>query len=531
MPNIIVELADVENSISRPVIVEVVRQLCAITGINPAIKIMYPGDQNESYNKGTTTGEVGSLEGRTKLPTTDQIAIEVNETTFNESMILSHANRTDNIPFFLDNKLHVLVRPVKAPTEVNLTINYRTASKSDAIQWKNRMETKFMTYGDINLHTASYHYQVPLWVMDVLAEVHTLREAVEPYSEDFASYLSTHMTSQATAVTALDGKGVALAIAETQIRIQGLYDFTVAPEKADRNEDTASWVTTFTYKFTYDKPISVNCKYPVMVHNQLMDERYIPKDNAPNLDNHRKAFSLSGNALHYFESTNEVYRFKDVDKVITIPPFDEFRPTSVVGSTKTVLTALINVDMDNRKDIFNVADMGDYDLDSDVLDFIKDSEWRYLTVPYKTMFHVSLYKNDQLLRSQGIKVNSDLSITSLTDLNPRDRHQIRLAIVDDIDSIDIEALKRMKKHPKALVKIILAMGTSMAQLKLIAQRVDLTHYLKDYLPNTGLPMDYINKHRYQHNTVQSHYIVIGQRSDSIDPMHTTIGNGYANSKR
>lgn len=528
MPNIVLEIPDVENSVSRPVVVEVIRQLTEIMGLDShKMRVLHPGDIEESYQQGSTLSESGSLEGRTSLPFGEQMSIQVTEDTFRDSMILTHARKTDNIPTFLDDKLQVLIRPVKSPVEITLNIEYRAESKSKAQAWKNRMETKLYTYGEINLHTATYQYMMPLWFMDILREIHTLRETVAPYGEDFSEYLAGHINSQATTITSLDGGAVNLTIAETQIRIQGLYDFVVAPEKAEKSDNGSVWTTTFTYKFMYDKPIGMNMLYPVIVHNQVIDSRYIRIDDAPNLDNHRKSFSLSGNALHYFERPNEIYLYKDVRKVVTVPVFDEYRPNVELHATSTLFTALMQVDQANPKVLFNINDIGDYEIDPDVLEFIKDSEWRWLTVPYKTMFNISLYVNSCLAESQRITCDQDLNVSSINDLDPRNIHQVRFSIVNDIDTIDHEALRRMKKYPKALVKIILAMGTSMGQLKLLSQRVDLTKYLKDYLPDTGYPINFIQKHRIQHNTVQSHFVVVEKRPENVDPMHTLIGNGYA----
>lgn len=528
MPNILVEIPDVENSISRPVAAAVSRQLSSLMGIDyENVRLMYAGDSEESYQKGSTLDSQNNLKNRTTLPFSNQMTIVVTEQTFREAMNLSFAKKTDNLPFFIDDALQVTLRPAKAPTEVNLDISYRFDSKAQAIAWRNRIETKLMTYGDMNLHTASYHYMVPLWIMDILMEIHSLRETVKPYGEDFANYLAGHITSQATVVAALDGKSQSVSIAETQIRIQGLYDFEIVPEKGDKADNGSAWIVNFSYKYTYDKPISVNALYPVMVHNQLIDDRYIVKDTAANLDNHRKSFSLSGNAMHYFERPNEIHLYKETYKPITVPVFDEFRPNVQYHATSTIYSVLLQVDESDLKTLYNAKDIGDYALDPDILEFILDSEWKWLTVPYKTLFNISLYKNSCIIDSNKITCDNQLNITSLEDLDPRVIHQVRFSIYTDIDTIDIEALKRMKKYPKALIKIILAMGTSMGQLKLIAQRVDLTKYLKDYLPDTGYPMSFINKNRFQHNTVQTHYVVTDKRSEYTDPKLVIPGIKHA----
>jgi len=57
MPNICEELPDTERSVFRPVVLEVVRQLCAITGIPSSINILFPEDIEENYQPGSTMQE------------------------------------------------------------------------------------------------------------------------------------------------------------------------------------------------------------------------------------------------------------------------------------------------------------------------------------------------------------------------------------------------------------------------------------------------------------------------------------------
>ncbi len=508
MPNILVEIPEVENAIARPVVTEIVRQLAQITGIDAKnLKILMPGDIEESYQKGSTLDKVNTLDNRTGLPFTNQLKVEVIEDTFRESMILSRAKGIDNIPFYLDNNLLAQARPVKNPVEVTLNIDYRAESKAQAIAWKNRLESKLMNYGDINLHTATYHYMVPPLIVSLIKHIHTLRENVAPYGETFQEYLAGYVNSQATVITSQDGKGTDLAIAETQIRVQGLYDFEVRPEKGQAQDGGSAWITSFSYKFTYDKPIQVNMTYPVMVHNQLIDPKFIPIDNAPNLDNHRKSFSLSGNVFHFFEATNEIHRFKNnIHKVVTIPKFDEFRPDVQVHDTGTLFTALLNVDPDQPKLLLNLKDIGDYQIDPDVLEYL-ESEWKWLTVPYKIPYHISLYKSTKLMEEKSITSDIDLNITTVNDMNLRHVHQLRFSIVTDIDSINLESLQRLKQYPKALVKTLLAMNVNMAQLKLISQRVDFTEIMKEHIKDGGYSWDYIHRNRIQYNTVNSSYVL------------------------
>jgi hypothetical protein len=238
MPNICEELPDTERSVFRPVVLEVVRQLCAITGIPSSINILFPEDIEENYQPGSTMQEQATEErDRTTTPFYDHLKIQVEENPFMENMMdLTTSRKANDIPIFIDHDLRASIRPVKSTKEVKLTIEYVAANRSAAVAWKNRMNERLMNYGDIHLHEASYSYILPKTVVDVLYHIHALREANEGYGQSFEEYLSEKGSARITVVANQSGAARSLAVAEKQVRIQGLYDFTVSPEKAEKIE-------------------------------------------------------------------------------------------------------------------------------------------------------------------------------------------------------------------------------------------------------------------------------------------------------
>lgn len=515
MPNICEELPDTERSVFRPVVLEVVRQLCAITGIPSSINILFPEDIEENYQPGSTMQEqVTEERDRTTTPFYDHLKIQVEENPFMENMMdLTTSRKANDIPIFIDHDLRASIRPVKSTKEVKLTIEYVAANRSAAVAWKNRMNERLMNYGDIHLHEASYSYILPKTVVDVLYHIHALREANEGYGQSFEEYLSEKGSARITVVANQSGAARSLAVAEKQVRIQGLYDFTVSPEKAEKGQNSASWITTFTYTFTYDKPIQCNIHYPLMVHNQQVDSRFIPQIDSVlshDYDKKSKSFSNTGAANYYFEAQNQLDIQTVVRGVVTIPEYDEFTPVSVVASTYTLMTALCSVDPNDKRAIVNLSDMTNDDsgfiLDEDILDWLKAGAWRWLTVPYKLPLHLSLYSNCELLNADEITCDQNLNIRSKNDLSLRNVYQLRLSIVTDIDSIDIMKLKELKAFPNALIKLLLTMQVKMSDLKFLAPRVDLTQLMKPYLTDTGTDMYHIRMNTMQSNTVMINYV-------------------------
>jgi len=517
MPNIVAPIPDVEKSITRPVVLDIARQLSLMTGMPIEAKHLYPGDTEESYQKGSTIGEVaqGLDRDRTETPFNTQLHYTVTEQPFLESMSLTQARKVDNVPFFADSKLGVLIRPVLKPTEITLEIAYRSQSKSKAHAWRHQMESRLVNYGDMNLHRAVFSYMLPLHLVDTLMEIHYLRENVAGYGDSFGKYLAEHSTSRLTIVANQAGNKQALTVAETYDRIIGLYDFTVSPDRGNGQEESGTWTTTFTYKFHFDKPIECNMVYPIAVHNQMLDDRYQVFDaNAP-LDNTRKRFSISGAMNYFFEQQEAVQRSQALPRVFKAPANDEYEPDNEVCSTTTIATVLCGVSEDSQE-ILDLNTIEEFEFTAAVKEYLQAFDYKMLHVPYACPYHISLYKNGRLMDADSIRVTSDLKVVATKPLNLRDYHQIRISLVTPIDNVRIEALRRLEAYPEALVRTLMAMGVSMGELKLLSPRIDLVRYMQEYLPDTGPSMCWINMNRIERNTVMAFFVLTGHKDRIVN---------------
>ena len=71
---------------------------------------------------------------------------------------------------------------------------------------------------------------------------------------------------------------------------------------------------------------------------------------------------------------------------------------------------------------------------------------------------MNLYRNDTLTTSPILTCDSSLNVKSLTDLNLRNQHRIRLSLVTDISYLDSDAIRRLRNNPKVFVKIVGALN-------------------------------------------------------------------------
>lgn len=505
MPNISIMTPELVSSVIRPSILEITKQVQEITEISKDTKILFNGGLEASYQKGSTMSDSQNERDRLSIPYSNQLQIEI-DNTYNEGMVLSTAVRqAEHLPIFNDPNLGIIIKPIYSVNNFTINFKFRSESETAGLRWRDSIRTHISMMRDVNLHNVDYHYLIPPAYIVILKEIHKLRETTDPYGETFEEYLANYASTKITAISNQSGSQIGLGVAESQIRILGLYDFDIAPEKQERDGEGSAWTTTFGYKVSFSLPIAVNMKYPFMIHNQMLDNEFFEQEPSTDLDKYNKSYTSSMTALQYFESNVELDEILNRNKLIRIPKFDEFVPTSKPFATAPVFTALCSLLEDNRKLVLNLREMGDFEIDPDILDML-EQEYHYLTLPYKSIFHVSLYKWSALTTDKKIKVDKDLNVMSTEDLSLRVNHRVVFSMVTDLTMLDRPALQRLKRFPKAGRKALLAINANTGVLKQISHNCNLLSLVPD-LPDVGESLASIYNARIQFNTVQSGYVI------------------------
>lgn len=455
MPNISLTLPGTDQSITRPIVYDIISQIQDITKISKDTKVFYGGDIQKSKTPGTS---IDSTDERFAMFNTNNIMfIEVEEDFDHDTLGSTAVTRPEQQPVFIDPELGIHIKPVYATTNIVINFKYRCIGKTEALRWRDDIRMRVSQLRDINIHDLTYHYLLPLDLLLLLKLVHQTKELVEPYNETYEQYIMRNSTDRLTVVGDLIAQDARLAISETQCRVVGIYNWDGIPEKPER-EESGVWTVSFSYRFSFEKPIGCHMKYPIMVHNNLLPPHYTTFTNGEqDLYHVPKYATLSLGALAGFEADTISDARRSHEPIIRLPRFDDFEIKHVPTGSGTVLIALCQVDEDKRT-LANLTELGDIALDSDILQFIKDVEYPYVTSIYKSIINISLYRNEHLTWTDTIQCSSSLSISALEDLNLRDVHRIRLSLITDLTLLPRDALERVRRYPKVLVKIIAAMN-------------------------------------------------------------------------
>jgi hypothetical protein len=464
MPKILVEVPDTVEGILRPVSLDIARTLFSDTQVTKDIQILFPGDIGRAQQKG---GSISALPEQNptsvKFPFTSQMYMEVTEEYMEDRMLSSAIFRAENLFVFRDDRIQTDIRPVYSMTQTTINFKYRAKDKTEAIRWRDDIRNRTAANRQQFVHDVKYHYLIPKEMLVILKELWAMREKVAGYGDTWEEYWRENASSRVSWLSNLSGQQGAWGVAESRLRVQGWFDFTGAPEQGSNESDADAWTISFAYVFQYDKPIACTMYYPLMVHNQLVAQKYRPgKEEMPEyqIEAQERSYGLSAKMLSKFEATHGLYQLTKRPGY-AIPSFDEFLPEQVIPHTLRVFTVMIQLDPANPRKLFNLkTDLGDIALNEDMWCCI-DKEIPYMCQPGQSVFNLSLYRQAHMMTPNWITIDSDYNVMATQDLDLRQYYHVRFSLMRDLRQVNPDSLKRLQSCPDCLNEILAAIDPTL----------------------------------------------------------------------
>lgn len=429
MPLINLPVEEVDESVKRPIVVAVMTQLLHLIGLPDTIAMVFKGNASQPVYL-NSTANYSDIDVTNRYDAETYLTLTDVEWEPNEFTLLNDVTYGDQPPIFLDDDLGVMLSPVYLSKKVSVSANI-TGSQTQVERWAAAIKRRTQN-GLLNgIHAVNFHYPIPNKFMELLVDIHALRENVAPYGDKLGVWLREHFRETMTVLTKPNGEGVLYAIPETQAPIQGWFDFGISTPKPAKDSDGGRWSITFTYTFYADVPETMNMEYPYVIHNQLLPHRWILKPPPmAQLDFIKKEGSYSEQAMNKFRyaaSSNE-YTY-NVRPGIPIPVFDDWRGERRVEGYGALIRAMIRVG-ENKKRVMNYRNMGEWELDPLLQKYMLTTNcvpntWGDLVITHQ------LYRGNQLMDMNKLKLDDNLVLFYDDELNLRNRYHVVLSMMTD----------------------------------------------------------------------------------------------------
>lgn len=451
MPQASIELAETHDSITRPVVMDIIRQVNKLTRAPVGTRLQYMGDIGATYLAGSDMVASDEKEFNT-FTSSNKMRVDVTEEPDQEhgTMLTMNTWQKDNIAIFHDHSLGVTITPIYARYSATINFEFRTENATIADRFRNDLRIKAAQGRQDNLHEVDYGYTFPPEFIFILRQIYDLRETVAGYGDDFEEYLEQFASRKLTTVVNQAGKEPRLVVGEKQIQVLGWFEFEGVPEKATNSNEGPARTMNFSYRFLYDKVIGCHIEYPLVIHNQMVPD--IMYDEEPPYDPTQRIRAPSYHRFLLDQYTGLFPTRGCCLDGISIPTHDDWLPDRVPPDTNTMLSAITLGDPEFPQYLFHLDDLGDWVIDEDIMAFIMAD--RFNIARYgQSLLHINFYDGGVPLSDGAIYIDDDFAVMAKEPLDFRRRYHARLGVLNNLMLMDRRAVDRVRKHGKAVIKI------------------------------------------------------------------------------
>lgn len=470
MPKVLTTNDNVAGTVTRPIVFDVVRQIQAWTGIAPT-KILFPGDAEVAFQPGSTIDEEIAFNRTSAQPLWK---VSVREEHIADALLSTAVFQAEHDCYFEDAALGLRLRPMYSPVQLVIDFEFRSTDVTEAKRWRDEVRAHISNNRNVRSHIVNYHYFVPKEFLPLLEHMHTLRETQGGYGDTFDTYLRNHFAGSVTQISTLVGTEQRWAVAEQQGRVTGLFEFQELPDDPKKQGDNSAYQQTFSYRIYFDSPIATAGDYPVLVHNQLIDQKYLllqPKDDQETFAS-RSPRSVT--ALGVFEM--DVMAKQTVKSGLRLPAFHEFFPQSAPRYTLQVLAALVGVEENNRRIMsFNEIDEN-WAFRVEFIDHLK-YDHAYLNRYGESLVNVTVYDEDMPLHHSLFSVDADLNVNLHFDPDIRRTYYVRLSLLTSMATLSNAAKDRARENAEGLILIGAALVPTLVRDGKLPKIIKDTNYV------------------------------------------------------
>lgn len=449
MPRETVSIAETYHSITRPVAISVIKDMIQNLGLNKETSIIFPGLADQVPFNATTT-DSATPTTPINTPTRQQAFITVNETFADHTARSEHPDYIDAAPIFYDKELNVLVKPIYNTKMMDIGVTLRAADATTVRRWFIHLKDMISRDFQTGAHLIHYSYVIPEGIMLLLLEIYNKRESNAPYNETVSKYINGHFSKRFAIDTNQAGKANTPLIREEQTMVHAWFELDQTnPNNPEKNNNTGEWEIELNYKFYYSKVEKLVIDYPLVVHNQQIDTKFINLAQLPAFEhNYLQRTTDARLPLSHFIGHRDYGSQVQIDPGLPIPWYDDWRLPEALYNGKTeasFLRVLTLADL-GSKTLMTLTDLGEFKISLAMLRYLKRRPIS-LTRIYDNIFTLRVFRDNNLLDMNKTLIDDDLNVGHTWDYNLRNVYHVSMTILTDPSLLSEEGLKDLGKDP------------------------------------------------------------------------------------
>lgn len=408
MPSFVKEIAYDYELIVRPICIAVTRQILSHSPISDC-KVIFNGETEMALSNDSW---VGSKSNRLTLDTGTTVLVTATEEYTEDAILTNGTNYNLNRPLFVDKHLGVELQPQYLKSTIAMNFNIQCKDKVTADLYRNRLARQMSLSLKNLLCEAKYDIPIDDVFFALMEELWKKQEANAGFGITLSDYILKHLSDALTVQSNFAGQESIFCMSESQGRISGTFDFLVSPEATVTD---GTWSFSFGYSFQYRKPVSIYARYPLVIHNQLIDRKFVLND----------VVSEDNGYVPYDDEY--LMKFLAIRKecgFVSIPRVDNYKPKPVIPWCRPMLMVLTtNERRGNILENLNSIVKRGYKYHPAILRWMEHYHQR-LTRRNNGFIHVALFEDQMIFNERALFVDSDLNLHVDCVLDPRKTYHI-----------------------------------------------------------------------------------------------------------
>lgn len=438
MPKTYLAVGETHNELKRQTIYSIVETIIELCELPKEIPVLYLGDSPQPLQTGSAADTIGVA--LPKFGNASLLQISVDEAYQEDKVLTTPVLEDDTVAIFKDPDLDVMLRPIYGTSELNITISARFQDKPLATRWLNTIKNRVSAGRATNIHSIIYSYSIPDEVLLLMSEIHAYREHVAPYGETLQQWMQQWISPHATSLTNQSGNEFLLAFSERQVGIQGWFDFSSVPQKAEYQESNGNWLAQFTYRIDYDRVSGIFVRWPLLIHNQVIGNNFRPTATPYQLESEVRTPSASRHLYDYFTAYTNCPG--NPFNGISIPFFDDWLPANTYPYTTMVIRLMLAFKPDALTTIGNIRELDETFFHPLAIPYMEaNSQW--LTEFGESPIYIAMYEGNSAMGDSVIQIDSNLVLSAVNPVNIRKQYHIIVYLYHELDTLTRAAKERL----------------------------------------------------------------------------------------
>lgn len=462
MPRAYLNLDEVYETIHRPVVLEITKQMIRQAGFDrdKDLRVSFRGDLDVSKEALSISGNLNS--GTDRYGSEEKLSINVVEKDVVGTN--QHERSVRGQPLILlDPLTKTYAHCVYSEKEVEILFRYRSDSRNELESIRSNLSSMFSNRKEVIAHEINYDIQIPKMLVVIMTEIFKLRETYKPTNMEVGKYITNCFRVKPTIFSDLKGENKTLGYKEKQSNIQGNFDIQEIP-KPEHVELGVQYTLEFSYVFRYSKPRSMFLKYPFVINSKILDKRFYdtePKYDYIKINGERSSFTKQEDSFRF--SPKAWHERRDG---IVEPNYDDEPLLKTPRGYKLISRDLMLMEEGDRH-VFNIKDvMSDYEVSDFVYQTLLSEKERSFKA-YSSYFLFVVSSDESAMSETQFIMDDHGDVYSKDELDISKTYRIYFYILEDYSLLSRFDVDRICNKPDVTLGMLDMVDPTLNERKLL----------------------------------------------------------------